>query len=213
MPRVLVLALAATAVASAGRLRVDGRGLVLDGRKWIQRGVTYAPTPIGQDPTAWSAGEPLLSAEYADMHERDVNLLADMGANNVRLYQLTGDSSAFLQRAHEANLTAMGGFGLYVDTANPASMFLPTASVLQGLKDELRAALRQHNHTALTFWSVGNELNGVWNNWVGDADDCPNCLMGDDVQLLYGPINDLCGIVHEFGLLWRKFQVLHPLRA
>ena len=33
---------------------------------------------------------------------------------------------------------------------------------------------------------VGNELNGAWNNWLGDVGACPSgCLMSDSIEELF----------------------------
>ena len=101
---------------AASRLQTSGSGLLLDGKPWNMRAVTYAPTPIGSDPTSFSSGVNFFSSEYDAVHELDIGLLAEMGANSVRLYELYGSTDSFMKRIAAANLTVMGGFGLYVDT-------------------------------------------------------------------------------------------------
>ena len=70
--------------AGAGRLTVDGRLLRLDGRPFLMRGVTYAPTPPGDDP-GWVSAD-YLSSAYTSMHVRDLSLMEQMGLNTIRLY-------------------------------------------------------------------------------------------------------------------------------
>ena len=62
--------------AGAGRLTVDGRLLRLDGRPFLMRGVTYAPTPPGDDP-GWVSAD-YLSSAYTSMHVRDLSLMEQM---------------------------------------------------------------------------------------------------------------------------------------
>ena len=106
------------------RLQLDGRRLLLDGQPWLMRGVTYAPTPIGHDPSLFST-EDYLSQAFAGLHARDVALMQEMGANSLRVYQ-TGPTAtpAFFDLLAQANMTAMAGHGLYVPTSSPESMML-----------------------------------------------------------------------------------------
>ena len=56
----------------------------------------------------------------------------------------------------------------------------------------LRATLARHEHAAITLWSVGNELNGAWTNWVGDSCASGTCLFATNVEVLYAAVNELC---------------------
>lgn len=145
-------------VPGIARLTAVDRSLSLDGHPWLMRAVTYAPTPIGDDP-ALGHTTGIFGADFAALHARDFEYLQEMGANAIRVYELsTPDSADFFARAAAANMTVMAGFGLYVPAGDRASAFLATPSVLERVKEELRAKLRTHDHPALTLWSVGNEV-------------------------------------------------------
>ena len=67
------------AAAAPETLTVDGRKLLMDGKPWVMRGVTYAPTPVGNDP-GWGRGSTAdyHSTDYSDIHARDIDLLEEM---------------------------------------------------------------------------------------------------------------------------------------
>ena len=78
---------------------------------------------------------------------------------------------------------------------------LADAQVMERMKNELRHLLALHDHPAITMWNVGNEMNWVGQNWVGDTGRCSGgCLFADDAKLLFESVNELCGVVvEEFG--------------
>ena len=214
--RSLLIACCAVATKSATatgtkstRLTVDtpnnNRSLLLDGQPWQVRGVTYNPTPVGEDP---SYGHTDYHAdEFAAMHARDVRLLSEAGVNMIRLYAMGHDDKnqkAFWDQLHAANISVMAGIELYTqgaccDWGN--SMMLADAQVMERMKNELRHLLALHDHPAITMWNVGNEMNWVGQNWVGDTGRCSGgCLFADDAKLLFESVNELCGVVvEEFG--------------
>ena len=199
--------------AGAGRLTVDGRLLRLDGRPFLMRGVTYAPTPPGDDPS-WVSAD-YLSSAYAPMHLRDLSLMEQVGLNTIRLYgvgAVEAGQAGFYDMVANRSIGVIGAsdYTLPAVSDSRSCMLLSNQSVFENEAARLRARLRLHNHSSLVMWTVGNEFNGAWNGWLGSQfasgqDACPSeagCLFGDLVSKLFNATNALCGIVkNEFGLL------------
>ena len=199
--------------AGAGRLTVDGRLLRLDGRPFLMRGVTYAPTPPGDDP-GWVSAD-YLSSAYTSMHVRDLSLMEQMGLNTIRLYgagAVEAGQAGFYDMVANRSIGVIGAsdYSVPAESDNRSCARLSEMGVFADEAAQLRARLRLHNHSSLIMWTVGNEFNGAWNNWLGSQDElgpdaCPSdagCLFGDLVAELFNAVNALCGIVkNEFGLL------------
>ena len=91
--------------AGAGRLSVSGRQLYLDGSPFFMRGVTYAPTPPGDDP-GWVHAD-YLSTAYRAMQVRDLGLMEEMGLNTIRLYGV-GETEAVAVAGEESDAAPRG---------------------------------------------------------------------------------------------------------
>ena len=164
------------------RLAAVDRALLLDGAPWLMRGVAYAPTPVGVAPGPTQSLDFFSGGSERNVRtfERDLPLLAAMGANALRVYHFDwggGQSHArFFNACAAHNITVMGGFELH---AHPASAHsLNTTAGLAAARAALAAQLRNlappgENRTfpAATLWSVGNELNAPFNRFVCDDDD------------------------------------------
>ena len=209
---IALLLLIDAAAAAPETLTVDGRKLLMDGKPWVMRGVTYAPTPVGNDP-GWGRGSTAdyHSTDYSDIHARDIDLLEEMGVNTIRVYDV-GDSEEgqheFWERLDNSNISVMAGIELHVPTGGgwgewwkePGYMMIADSEIKERIKNDIRHLLRTHNHSSIKVWAIGNEMNGVWNNWLGPAggQECPSqfkCLFGDDIALLYQAVDDLCSVV------------------
>ena len=164
------------------RLAAVDRTLLLDGAPWLMRGVAYAPTPVGVAPGPTQSLDFFSGGSERNVRtfERDLPLLAAMGANALRVYHFDwggGQSHArFFNACAAHNITVMGGFELH---AHPDSAHsLNTTAGLAAARAALTAQLRNlappgANRTfpAATLWSVGNELNAPFNRFVCDDDD------------------------------------------
>ena len=177
----VVFILIDAAAAAPETLTVDGRKLLMDGKPWVMRGVTYAPTPVGNDP-GWGRGSTAdyHSTDYSDIHARDIDLLEEMGVNTIRVYDV-GDSEEgqheFWERLDNSNISVMAGIELHVPTGGgwgewwkePGYMMIADSEIKERIKNDIRHLLRTHNHSSIKVWAIGNEMNGVWNNWLGPA--------------------------------------------
>lgn len=79
---------------------VSGRRILRDGEPFFVRGVCYHPVPVGLDSATGAPWGDYFTANYAALHDRDLPLLRDLGANTVRVYGWApgADHTAFLDR-------------------------------------------------------------------------------------------------------------------
>ena len=163
------------------RLAAVDRALLLDGAPWLMRGVAYAPTPVGVAPGPTQSLDFFSGGSERNVRtfERDLPLLAAMGANALRVYHFDwggGQSHArFFNACAAHNITVMGGFELHAhpDSAHSLNTTAGLAAARAALTAQLRnLAPRGANRTfpAATLWSVGNELNAPFNRFVCDDD-------------------------------------------
>ena len=96
---IALLLLIDAAAAAPETLTVDGRKLLMDGKPWVMRGVTYAPTPVGNDP-GWGRGSTAdyHSTDYSDIHARDIDLLEEMGVTPSIENSVSGGGAAVAPR-------------------------------------------------------------------------------------------------------------------
>ena len=67
-------------------VRVEGRGLLLNGQPFTVKGVNYSPIPIG---TTFDDGDKIgdVFFDYFNpIHEVDFQLMKEMGVNTIRIY-------------------------------------------------------------------------------------------------------------------------------
>ena len=195
------------------RLAAVDRALLLDGAPWLMRGVAYAPTPVGVAPGPTQSLDFFSGGSERNVRtfERDLPLLAAMGANALRVYHFDwggGQSHArFFNACAAHNITVMGGFELH---AHPDSAHtLNTTAGLAAARAALTAQLRNlappgANRTfpAATLWSVGNELNAPFNRFVCDDDDGAGPRQ-------FGR-NSGAILAQILAQLWRKYSEVPP---
>ena len=148
--------------ASPTRLEVGpGRTLHLDGRPWLIRGVTYSPTPLGYDPTTFSAGTDFHSTEFSAIHARDVELMEDMGVNAIRVYAVSATSSgrAFWDVLDAANISVFAGNVLYVPLGE-ASECTQEKNVLYLNTNYRRYVFTAHDNVEAGQW-LGQLRDGI----------------------------------------------------
>ena len=180
--------------------------MTIDGEPILFRGVTYSPTPIGKDQSAQLEADRIydfFSPGSADLWERDLPMMRDLGLNTVRVYELRGtvDHTKFLDMALALNITVFAGFPLD-ESMNLASGNAPgTASSnpldvnLADVKVRLGEAVRANHHPAVGMWLVGNEVNLGKNRFVCDV----TCKFMDNTEQAYLVMNELCAEVEANG--------------
>ncbi|MCU0521705.1 MAG: hypothetical protein MUF84_13565 [Anaerolineae bacterium] len=142
-------------------VEVVGRELRVKGVPFVVRGIGYAPTPIGDDPSYPPHGDYFTSG-YAAGYERDLALLRTMGANTVRLWgwQVNADHTGFLDAAYNGGVRPIYVIASY--WIEPGLDLLDT-TVRASIKAEFVQMVALHrSHPAILMWAIGNELNGPW---------------------------------------------------
>jgi len=131
--------------AGATRVQVQGRRLLVNGKPFVVNGVAYAPISICED---WHGG----LRDRPDRYTVDFPLIADTGANAVRVY------SSFLTTAM---LDAAWAQGLFViPTFQVDTTQLQCEAGRNFMRDRLTDMVQEwKNHPAILFWLIGNEVN------------------------------------------------------
>jgi hypothetical protein len=140
--------------SGASSIQVQGRQLLVNGEPFVVNAMAYAPIGVGENwQSAWR--------DRADRYSIDFPLIADSGANAVRLYApiLT---SAMLDAAWAEGLHVIPTFG--VDAIQ-----LECPEGKDFMLDRFVDMVEQwKDHPAILAWLVGNEVN----NNLGAADLC-----------------------------------------
>jgi hypothetical protein len=141
--------------AGASEVTTDGRQLKVDGKPFVVNGVAYNPIAIGENfQFGWE--------DRADRYDVDYPLIADLGANAIRVYAPLV-TTAMLDKAWAEGLFVIPTFG--VDSIN-----LECAEGKSFMLDRFVDTVTQwKDHPAILFWLVGNEVN---NNLTGGVGLC-----------------------------------------
>ena len=175
--------------------------------------VAYSPTPIGIEPSG-SQSLDFFTAAYAPLYRRDLPMMAAVGVNAVRVYTLDPDEGShvdFFDECAKHNITVMGGFEL--DTGH---YDLTTSLGQQHAKLELQMQLNELSggHPAVGIWLVGNELNLPSAGFICDPPPGGNrtCqFAGYQLPTLFGFIDELCEVVHQYGMLCSTALAEYPV--
>ena len=175
--------------------------------------VAYSPTPIGIEPSG-SQSLDFFTAAYAPLYRRDLPMMAAVGVNAVRVYTLDPDEGShvdFFDECAKHNITVMGGFEL--DTGH---YDLTTSLGQQHAKLELQMQLDELSggHPAVGIWLVGNELNLPSAGFICDPPPGGNrtCqFAGYQLPTLFGFIDELCEVVHQYGMLCSTALAEYPV--
>ena len=165
--------------------------------------VAYSPTPIGVELTAENDW---FTDEHAGIYERDLPRMAAIGINAIRIYSFHRGHThtRFLDTCRRYNISVMGSFELlasHYNLATPHGVALAEAN----LRAQLHEFLGSENDaqtSAAVVWFVGNEINLEPVGFICDENYSTQCqFTGAGLPQLFRVIDDLCGIVHEYGLL------------
>ncbi|MEW6110781.1 MAG: hypothetical protein AB1664_01515 [Thermodesulfobacteriota bacterium] len=66
---------------------VSGRTILLNGKPFFAKGVNYSPTPVGGSYN-WDPFGDWFTRSWRGIHERDLPLIREMGANSIRIHSL-----------------------------------------------------------------------------------------------------------------------------
>lgn len=138
---------------STGRVVIKDRQMLVDGKPFIVKGVGYSPVPVGGGPKDY------YTSEYANIHNRDLQLLRKMGANTIRLWGWDNsvDHTDFLNKAYNNGkdpIYVVVSFGVSPDAK------ISSPDVRNKLKSDFRKMVAKYkDNPAVLMWIVGNELN------------------------------------------------------
>jgi len=148
------------------KVTIEGRNLLVDGKRTIVQSVGYAPVPVGIDPTTTVPYGDYFTANFANIYRRDLVKIRDLGANAVRIWgwDITQDHSDFLNAAINATaphpIYVIPGFfispSLYPNLADPSTQQKVIADLTTFITN-----IKQH--PAVLFYLIGSDLNADWN--------------------------------------------------
>ncbi|MBI4684990.1 MAG: right-handed parallel beta-helix repeat-containing protein [Nitrospirae bacterium] len=162
------------------------RTLLINSNPFNIRGVGYSPVPIGVDPETTPPYGDYFTSTYNSIHDRDLPLLREMGANTLRLWAWnnTENHLDFMDKAYNNGTNPIYIIASYwintgrdIDPASPSNE-------RQQIKEEFMEMVTAHkNHPAILMWSIGNELNADW-------------MYGSQLNNLFSLINDMAAEAH-----------------
>jgi hypothetical protein len=146
-----------TTHTGASDVTIDGRQLKVDGKPFVVNAVAYQPVGVG---------EPVVAAfrDRADLYDVDFPLIADLGANAVRLYAPVLTTNM---------LDAAWAEGLFViPTLEVDPVNLECDGGKAKLEDRFVDMVNQwKDHPAILLWLIGNEVNQNLTGGVGLCGD------------------------------------------
>lgn len=160
--------------SATANFTVSNRQILSMGQPIFIKGVCYSPAPLGVSAAYTYPYGDYFTEEYREFWERDFPAMREMGANAVRIYgwNNSADHSAFFEYAHAMDFKVIVTF--YLGTAEETPVGTPEEQ--KAVIDEFsEQVVKYAGKPSLLGWSFGNELNGVWNGFLGafnETDDC-----------------------------------------
>ncbi|MDZ4816141.1 MAG: glycosyltransferase [Verrucomicrobiota bacterium] len=135
-----------------GRVQARAKFFFQGGRKFFVKGVTYGP---------FKPFEPNVHLHSPEITRHDLQLIAELGANVVRLYHVP--PRWFLDLCHEYKLQAL----ITIPWEQHVS-FLDTRSSRLAIQSRIREGVRANvGHPAVFGYMVGNEIPSNTIRWYG----------------------------------------------
>lgn len=136
----------------------------MNNKPFLVKGICYSPVPINAS-VYWDPLGDYFSEEYSYIWLRDLPLMKAMGANVVRIYGWDSDKdhTPFLDAVRDNGLYLMTTFFMGEAVETPVNTATQRANVIKRFQ---KAVKQYRHHPALLIWSIGNEINGVWNGFL-----------------------------------------------
>ena len=198
------------------RAYVQGRQLIVNNKPFLVKGICYSPVPINAS-VYWDPLGDYFTEEYSYIWLRDLPLMKAMGANVVRIYGWDSDKdhTPFLDAVEANGLYLMTTFFMGEAVETPVSTPTQRANVIKRFQ---KAVKQYRHHPALLIWSIGNEINGVWNGflqqlsnsevdpcgWDETYDDLGGCWTHLGIKPIYNSVcynTSLCVYKRLYGFL------------
>jgi len=160
-----------TASEKSVRFTTNGPQVLLNGSPIFIKGVCYSPAPIGVNPVVEAPYGDYFTGEYLDLWKRDLPLIANLGANTIRVYgwNNNADHRLFLDFCASHKLWVIITF--FLGTAKESPIDDPRV-ILDAFSSQVA---RYAGHPAVLGWSFGNEINGNWNLFLQAFSDKGKC--------------------------------------
>ena len=182
---------------STGNVKIVNNELYVNGKSFIIKGITYQPTPIGEDVRY---GYNL--SNHPELWHRDFPLLREMNANTIRTWAKVTNSD-FLDDAYNNGskpIYVLMGYwmNVYVDNySNPT-----TRSYY--INDFRNYVATYKNYSAVLMWAIGNEDNlhysGDISDWYSLANEMAQAAYNEEGSS-YHPVIIVNGEINNIGNL------------
>ena len=190
--RILIIKLIAITIlgllgnASATNGNIIGRQILVNGEPFTIKGVGYSPVPIVVDPETTPPYGDYFTSNYSAIHDRDLPLLRQMGANTIRVLYWNNDNghTDFLDKAYNNGIKPI--YVIITFWMDPVLYpDISSSDARQKIKADFRAMVAAYkNHPAVLMWSIGNELNSP-------------SMYGDKLGDLFSLINEMAHEAHK----------------
>ena len=147
-----------TAPAGAANVAVSGRQIAIGGVPLQVRGVSYAPTPIGDAGDQWPYGDYFTASRQA-IYGRDLPRMRQMGANCLRVYgwDPAANHTGFLNAAYNGGQRPI--YVLVNRWIDPSTDWSNANAVNAIAAEWVTLATNIMHHPAVLGYLIGNELN------------------------------------------------------
>jgi hypothetical protein len=145
-------------LAHGAEVTISGRQILVGNTAFSARGVSYAPTPIGQAGDQWPYGD-YFTANHAPIYSRDLARMRQMGVNCLRIYgwNPTADHTGFLDAAYNQGRRPI--WVLLNRWVNPDTDWGNPSAVNSIASEWVTLATNVMRHPAILGYLIGNELN------------------------------------------------------
>ena len=159
------LLLSCNSISQVDKVSVSERNILVNGNKYIIKGICYHPVPIGSNKRSF------------ETIEKDLALMMEAGINTIRVYAPIEEKEV-LDKIAAANIKVIIGFGY-----NQNGFYdMVSGSFMDYVK-------KYKNHNAILMWELGNEYNyhpewfqGDIKNWYRDMNNAATLIHKADAH-------------------------------
>ncbi len=196
-----------------GNFSVENRGLYLDGKPFIVRGICYSPTPVGK---SVASGYKWWKDDY---YLSDLPILKEMGCNVIRTYDMTTTSSSEDERMRKV-LDDFSEYGISVIMGywvEPGQDF-SSQSVRDNLKNGFINMVNEYKgNSAVLGWSFGNEVwpggtgtdSQKWSAWYSLVEEVASQAKSIDPYHPVMTVNNDISTIGKFDFSSDDFSLSH----